>query len=80
MITVRVKLFATLRRQFPDLGIDEALEVELPDDATVAQLVEKLQLPKEQVRIMFVNNTFQKGDYSLSNGDEVGIFPPIGGG
>jgi molybdopterin converting factor small subunit len=80
MITVQVELFATLRRQFPDLGLGEALEVQLSDGATVAQLVKHLQLPKEQVKLVFVNNTIQGGDYPLSNGDEVGVFPALGGG
>ena len=80
MITVKVKLFAMLRRQFPDLGIGEALEVELADGTTVERLVEKLKLPREQVRIIFVNNTIEKGAHPLTDGDEVGIFPPVGGG
>jgi molybdopterin converting factor small subunit len=80
MITVQVKLFATLRRQFPDLEIGEALEMELAEGTTVDQLVEKLELPKKQVKVVFVNNTIRRGDYPLTDGDEVGIFPPVGGG
>jgi molybdopterin converting factor small subunit len=80
MITVEVKLFATLRRQFPDLKVGEAMSVELPEDATVAQLVKELGLPEEQVKVVFVNGTVQKGDHGLTDGDEVGVFPPVGGG
>jgi molybdopterin converting factor small subunit len=42
--------------------------------------VEKLQLPRDQVKIVFVTNTIQEGDQPLTDGDEVGIFPPVGGG
>ena len=80
MITVEVKLFATLRRQFPDLKVGEAMSVELPEDATVAQLVKELGLPEEQVKVVFVNGIVQKGDHGLMDGDEVGVFPPVGGG
>jgi len=80
MITVDVKLFATLRRQFPDLKVGEAMSVELPEDATVAELVNELALPEEQVKVVFVNGTIQKEDYGLTDGEEVGIFPPVGGG
>ena len=80
MITVEVRLFATLRRQFPDLKVGEAMSVELPEDATVAQLVSKLGLPEEQVKVVFVNGTVRKADHCLTDGDEVGVFPPVGGG
>jgi molybdopterin converting factor small subunit len=80
MITVQVKLFATLRRQFPELGVGEAMSVELPENATVDQLLKELELPEGQVKVVFVNSTVQKEDYRLLDGDEVGIFPPVGGG
>lgn len=80
MINVQVKLFATLRRQYPELGIGEAMTVELPDDVTVGELLEELDLPIEQVKVVFVNGVVQKERHTLSNGDEVGIFPPVGGG
>jgi len=80
MITVQAKPFATLRRHFPELAIGEATSVELPDDATITQLLRKLDLPSEQVKIVFVNGVIQKKNHTLSDGDEIGIFPPVGGG
>ena len=80
MIDVRVKLFATLRRQYPDLGIGEAMTVAMPDDATIAELVESLALPDDQVKVIFVNGTVRQRQCILNEGDEVGIFPPVGGG
>ena len=80
MITVHVKLFATLRRFRSGLGLGEAFPVELPDGATVGDLIEHLALPKEEVRLIFVNAHFRELDYTLADGDELGIFPPVGGG
>ena len=80
MFTVQVKLFATLRRQYPELEIGEKMPVELPDDATVGQLLEKLDLPDEQVKVVFVNGIVQKEGHTLNDGDEIGFFPPVGGG
>jgi molybdopterin converting factor small subunit len=77
---VQVKLFATLRRYYPHLAIGESMTVELPDDAAIAQLVEHLRLPTDQIKMIFVNARLQEWDYELQDGDEVGIFPPIGGG
>jgi molybdopterin synthase sulfur carrier subunit len=80
MITIHAKLFATLRPYRPGLGIGEAFPVELPDGATVGDLVRKLGLPEDQVKLVFVNGLFQELDHPLADGDEVGIFPPVGGG
>jgi len=80
MITVYVRLFATLRQYFPDLKIGEVMPVELPEGATVGQMLEQLGLPTNEVKMVFVNNIGRGDDSPLAAGDEVGIFPPIGGG
>ena len=79
-ITVRVKLFATLRRHYPDLGIGAAMPVELPDGATIGQLIKSLRLPANEVKVVFVNGIVRGGEYALNDGDEVGVFPAVGGG
>jgi molybdopterin synthase sulfur carrier subunit len=80
MITVHVKLFATLRQFRPGLGMGEAFPVDLPDGATVGDLVQRLGLPQDEVRIVFVNACIRDLDHTLADGDELGIFPPVGGG
>jgi molybdopterin synthase sulfur carrier subunit len=77
---VQVKLFATLRRHYPDLGTGEAMSVKLPDGATVGQLIEHMRLPATEVKVIFVNGIVQKDKYVLGDGDQVGIFPAVGGG
>ncbi len=77
---VHVRLFAMLRRHYPDVGLGESMPVELPDGTTTDQLIERLRLPVDQVKIVFVNNIVQREPYILHDGDQVGIFPPVGGG
>jgi molybdopterin synthase sulfur carrier subunit len=80
MITVDVRLYGPLREGFPDAGLGEHMGIELPDGATVGQLVEKLHLPADQVRVVFVNHAVRENDHKLENGDRVAVFPPVGGG
>ena len=80
MITVHVKLFATLRQARPDVPLGQAFPLDLPEGATMADLIRELALPDEEVKLIFVNALFRDRDYVLSEGDEVGIFPPVGGG
>ena len=80
MIAVHVKLFATLRQYKPGLGIGEAFPVDLPDGTTVRGLVRHLDLPEDQVKLVFVNALFRQMDHVLADGDELGVFPAVGGG
>jgi molybdopterin synthase sulfur carrier subunit len=80
MITVHVKLFATLRQQFPELGIGKSMPVEIPQGWSVNKLIDFLKLPAGQIKIIFVNNQMQRQDFVLNDGDLVSIFPPVGGG
>jgi molybdopterin converting factor small subunit len=80
MITVQVKLFATLRRRYPHLGIGESMAVELPEGTTAGRLLTHLQIPGDQVKIVFVNHIIRDRDHLLVDGDQVGVFPPVGGG
>jgi molybdopterin synthase sulfur carrier subunit len=52
----------------------------LPNGATVGDLVRELDLPKDQVKLVFVNALVRELDHVLADGDELGIFPPVGGG
>jgi molybdopterin synthase sulfur carrier subunit len=78
---VQVKLFATLGRY---AGRDKLpgtpFEVELAEGAALDDLLRQLNLPAEEVKLCFVNARMEELDFILQNGDEVGIFPPIGGG
>jgi len=52
----------------------------LPDGASMRDLTRQLELPEEQVKLIFVNGLFQDLEHGLADGDEIGIFPPVGGG
>ena len=78
---VWVKLFATLGRY---TGREELpgrpFEVELVEGAALNDLMRQLNIPAEEVKLCFVNARSQEPDFTLQDGDEVGIFSPIGGG
>ena len=86
---IHAKLFATLTRMVPDetrkqypqsVHAGSVLEIGLPEGSTLADLVEHLGLPSDKVRVIFVNGRVRKRDHVLVSGDEVGLFPPVGGG
>ena len=77
---IQVKLFATLRRYAGNTVPGQPIPVELPAGATLQVLVEHLGIPPEETKVVSVNARSQDVDWVLPPGDEVGIFPPIGGG
>lgn len=77
---VKVKLFATLRKYYPEVPLGESFNVTLVSGSTIAQLYEHLRIPEEQIKITLVNGLYCERTYVLSDEDEVGIFSPVGGG
>jgi len=80
MIAVEVRLFASLRKYWPNLGIGECFIMTLDDKGELGALLNKLKVPKEEVAIIMVNGKSEKESYILRGGDRIGLFPPIAGG
>lgn len=78
---VKVKLFANLRERItPKPGIAEPITVTLENPSTIADLLVKLGLPKDDVAIIFINGVHQEITQELSDGTTLSMFPPSGGG
>ena len=80
-ITVRVRLFAELRRFLPP-GADEWPPIALPRGATCAAAAAAvgIDLAAEEEVIIGVGDTLARPDTVLRDGDEVVLFSPMAGG
>lgn len=77
---IRVKVYATLTKYVGGAIMHDPIEIDLPEKATLSDLFGRLDIPREEVKTSFVNSVMQPSDHTLSEGDDVGIFPPVGGG
>ena len=77
---IRVKLFATLGRRIAGGAAGDLFPAEVPEGCTIADLIRHLDLPQNEVKVTFVNGRTRPLSWLLQPEDEVGIFPPIGGG
>ncbi len=73
---IELKCYATLAPAMPA----DADAFPIKDGETVLELVDRLGIPRDEIKIVFVNGVTVSLDKPLADGDRVGIFPPVGGG
>ncbi len=78
-MSVKVKLFATLREHREDKGCVKECSFDLSDGKTVADAADKLQVNKEDIKIVMINGRDAELDSEIKEGDVVALFPPTGG-
>lgn len=74
--TIQLKLFAVLTAHTP-MNADH---YPISQGMTVDQLINTLEIPKEQAKLVFINGRRADLMDIVKAGDRVGIFPPVGGG
>lgn len=72
---VKVKLFATLRD-----GRFKEESTKLNETSRILDVIQKYEIPMEEVAICLVNGREADKEHSLQEGDTVSLFPPVGGG
>ncbi|MBI5528240.1 MAG: MoaD/ThiS family protein [Deltaproteobacteria bacterium] len=78
---ITVRLFATLSRHLPPGAVRNCAGLDVREGATVAEVMNGLGLDDKFPRLAFVNNRREKdAARSLKDGDDLAVFPPIGGG
>ncbi len=77
---VNVVLYATLIRYHPEQGRNKPFTVDLPEGATVKELIEKLGIGEGEVKQVFIRHKSRPFDCKLEEGDHIAVFPAIAGG
>jgi molybdopterin converting factor small subunit len=77
MPEVQVKLYATFRQY---LGGRPSAAVEIEPGETVGEVLERLGVPSEQARLVFVDAKAAALDHPLQGGEQLAVFPAIAGG
>lgn len=72
---VFVKCFATLGEHTPPGG-----SLELAEGLTVGAVLDRIGLTPEEIKLVFVNSKNSSVKTVLAEGDQVGLFPAVGGG
>lgn len=77
-----VRLFAGLKCTNENTACygQNEFETEISSGMNLEKLLEYLGIARDLAKIVFVNGLFKPLTYQLEDGDEVSIFPPVGGG
>ena len=73
---IDLRCFATLAPLMPA----NAGAFPIAPGETALELVRRLDIPLEEIKLVFVNGAAASLDTVPADGDRVGIFPPVGGG
>lgn len=76
MAQIQLKLFATLQKYAARIP----QPCEITAGTTLREVISRLQIPVEDIQIVFVDGQRSTLDTTLQGGERVGLFPPVGGG
>ncbi len=77
---IEIRMFATLSCYNSHNRIDEKQCIDVQTGITVKNLIEILEIPVNDIKLIFVNGRHSDIQKVLLKDDRVGLFPPIGGG
>jgi len=81
---IKLKLYATLRNYLPAESGGQAAMLELPDAATIPDALAALAVPVGLAHIVMINGRHvlrpDVATHQLHEGDQLAVFPAIGGG
>jgi molybdopterin converting factor small subunit len=83
-VKLTFKLFASLTALLPKEARDHAIEIEVADNVTALELIDRFRVPRKSAHLVLVNGVYldpdDRGAPNLRDGDTIAIWPPVAGG
>ena len=76
-VTIEISFFASLKKYLP---ADSASRYVVEPGTPLSVVFDQLRIPKDQVKLIFIDGVKKDVSALLHGGERVGIFPAIGGG
>jgi len=82
---IQFKLFATLQHLLPAGAVKNIVEIEVAEDVTLNEIIDRYKVPRELAHLVLVNGVFHcEADRDqrnlLKENDVLAIWPPVAGG
>jgi sulfur carrier protein ThiS len=84
VVSIEFKLFADLMKYLPANARQQSVKLDMPEGATVYDLMDRFCVPREQAHLVICNGIFippsQRETYRLQDQDVIALWPPVAGG
>ncbi len=77
---VKVQLFGVLGRKLPQYSAAEGVEIELPDESRVRDLLEYMKIPNAWTPAVAMDSRLLRQEDGLRDGADIRIFQSVHGG
>jgi len=79
-LKVTLSLYASLTQYLPEKSGGNSCAVEVAEGTRIKELMDRLRIPQDAPKFIFLNGVHAEGEEVLKEGDRLGIFPPVAGG
>jgi len=83
-MNITLKLYAALGDFLPPEAHENTIKVDVPDGATISDILTGHQVPLESCHLILINGHYHHreaaGTTALAPGDTLAVWPPIAGG
>jgi len=82
---ITFKLYATLQHLLPAEAVNNAIEIEVVDDITLHQVIDRFSVKRTDAHLVLINGVYYDHEGRdepgvLSEGDVIAVWPPVAGG
>nr|VFJ90912.1 MAG: Mut7-C ubiquitin [Candidatus Kentron sp. LFY] len=81
---IALKLFASLGKHLPPDAERNTIELEVPERMTIQAVLGRMGIPRESVKLVFVDGVHQLPEdlacRFLEPGETLAVWPPVAGG
>jgi len=81
---IAVKLYASLADHLPDTAVDHRVEIDVAENATPHQVLDRFRVPRAQAHLCLLNGVYlepsQRDQPLFEEGDTLAVWPPVAGG
>lgn len=81
---IRVKLFATFRQYLPEQAGSEGILLEIGENATPLQVLQRLGVPADAIHLVLINGEYiepqRREEAIFQDQDVLAVWPAVAGG
>ena len=83
-MNITLKLYASLGSFLPPGAARNAIELDVPEGASIGEVLARQQVPRANCHLILVNGVFappaSADGKQLAEGDTLAVWPPVAGG